>query len=316
MRLLERSIVRKNHLTKWVAGGTAAVAALVLSGCTSDTDPARKAYMPGDPGVTNIGDAIGTFWTNSWIALMGVGLLTWGLVIWASIAYRRRKNETGLPAQMRYHMPIEIMFTVIPIILVAGLFAFTARDQAQIEQNWAESEREVHIEVYGKQWAWDFNYLEVEGSPYQHAPVYYEGVQVVEEKDENGENTGGITEDRLPTLYLPVDAKVTIDLKSRDVAHSFWVPQFHYKEDTIPGRTNQMSFVPTQEGTFIGKCAELCGEYHSMMLFQVKVVSAEKYQAHLDSLAEQGNTGTRGDEYNRRLHNPGTSVPVIEHDEH
>lgn len=313
MRLLERSIVRKNHIKKWLAGGTAALAALVLTGCT---EAELAAYMPGHKGISDVGDAIGNFWANSWVALMGVGLLTWGLVIWASVAYRRRKNETGMPQQMRYHMPIEIMFTVIPVVLVAGFFAFTAREQAKIEENWADDEREVHIEVYGKQWAWDFNYLEVEGSPHDHAAVYYQGVQAEEVRDADGKTTGEINMDKLPTLYLPVDAKVTIDLKSRDVAHSFWVPQFHYKEDTIPGKTNQMSFTPTEEGTYIGKCAELCGEYHSMMLFQVKVVSAGEYREYLDSLAAQGNTGAVGDEFNRNLHNPGTKVPDIQHEEH
>ena len=311
MRLLERSIVRKNHRKKWSALALAAAASLVLAGCT---ELERTGYLPGEHGTSDVGDQVANFWVNSWIVLLLIGFLVWGLIIWASVVYRRRKNETGMPVQMRYSMPIEILFTVVPVILVFGLFAFTARDQAQIEQNWTADEAEVHIEVYGKQWAWDFNYLEVPGSQYAGG-VYYQGVQAVEVRDENGATTGEIDYDQLPTLYLPVDAKVVIDLKSRDVAHSFWVPEFHYKEDTIPGKTNTFSFVPTREDTYIGKCAELCGEYHSMMLFQVKVVSAADYNAYIASLEAAGSVGERGDEYNRNLNNPGTKVPEIVHEE-
>lgn len=311
MRLLERSIVRKNHRKKWAALALAAASSLVLAGCT---ELERTGYLPGELGTSDLGDKVANFWVNSWIVLLGIGFLTWGLIIWASVVYRRRKNETGMPVQMRYHMPIEILFTVVPVILVFGLFAFTARDQAQVEQNFTADEMEVHVEVYGKQWAWDFNYLDVPGSQYGGG-VFYQGVQAVELRDENGNTTGEIDYGQLPTLYLPVNAKVVIDLKSRDVAHSFWVPEFHYKEDTIPGKTNTFSFVPTREGTYIGKCAELCGEYHSMMLFQVEVVSQEAYNEYIASLEAAGNVGQRGDDYNRNLNNPGTSVPEIVHEE-
>ncbi|SJM65653.1 cytochrome c oxidase subunit II [Gulosibacter sp. 10] len=311
MRLLERSNVRKNHRKKWTALSLGSVLALVLAGCTAQE---LNGYMPGLPGTTDIGDIIANFWVHSWIVLLAIGFLVWGLLIWANVVYRRRKNETGMPVQMRYHMPIEILFTVIPVILVGGFFAFTARDQAVAQEVYSEEETEVYIEVYGKQWAWDFNYLET-GSAEYDGGVYYEGVQAVELTDEEGATTGEIDHGQLPKLYVPVGANVTIDLKSRDVAHSFWVPDFHYKQDTIPGQTNQFSFVPEREGVYMGKCAELCGEYHSMMLFEVHVVSQEEYNAYIESLREAGNEGALGDEYNRNQHNPGDSVPVIEHDE-
>lgn len=302
--------MRKNHRSKWAALPLAVAASLVLAGCTAQE---QGGFMPGETGVTDLGDSIGTFWVNSWIVLLAIGFITWGLIIWATVVYRRRRNETGMPSQLRYHMPIEIMFTVIPVILVFGFFAFTARDLAVAEENFAADQVDVHIEVYGKQWSWDFNYLEVPGSDYK-ANVYYQGVQAIELRDENGDATGEIDYSQLPVLVLPVNANVTIDLKSRDVAHSFWIPEFHYKEDTIPGKTNTFSFVPTKEGTYIGKCAELCGEFHSMMLLQVKVVSAEEYNDYIASLEAAGQTGARGDDYNRNEHSPGTKVPVIEHD--
>jgi cytochrome c oxidase subunit 2 len=100
-------------------------------------------------------------------------------------------------------------------------------------------------------------------------------------------------------LYLPVNESVEISIESRDVIHSFWIVDFLYKKDMIPARTNYMFFTPLKEGTYAGKCAELCGEYHSAMLFNVKVVSEEEYEQYLDSLRAAGNTGDITDSYDR-----------------
>ena len=82
--------------------------------------------------------------------LLVVGVVTWGLIIWAVVVYRRRKGQTGLPVQLRYNLPIEIFYTIVPLILVLGFFAFTARDQAVIEQRFAEDQIDVKIEVFAQ----------------------------------------------------------------------------------------------------------------------------------------------------------------------
>jgi len=245
--------------------------------------------LPDSAGVTNHTDRIIGLWTTSWIVLLLVGIVAWGLMAWALIVYRRRKGETGLPAQLRYNMPIEALFTAIPLILVLGFFAFTARDTAAIE---AKIENpDVEIEVIAKQWSWDFNYVD--------ANVYDSGIQAqFTGTEENIMET-------LPTLYLPVGKSVQIDLTSRDVIHSFWVVEFLYKKDMFPAKTNYMYFTPLKEGTYVGKCAELCGEYHSMMLFNVKVVSQAEYDSHLASLAAKGNVGQLSTEYDRNQNLPG-----------
>jgi cytochrome c oxidase subunit 2 len=191
-------------------------------------------------------------------------------MFWAIIVYRRRKGDAEIPPQLRYNMPIETLFTVVPFVLVLGFFALTARDIAEIEKPVASDYR---IEVIGKQWSWDFNYT--------NNNVYDSGIQY---------QTDG-TEAELPTLYLPVNRTVEFDLVSRDVIHSFWVIDFLYKKDVFPGRVNKMYLTPQVIGDYKGKCAELCGEFHSMMLFNVKVVSQADYDAHVSDLAEQGNTG-------------------------
>jgi cytochrome c oxidase subunit 2 len=122
------------------------------------------------------------------------------------------------------------------------------------------------------------------------------------------DEAGDIERDKLPTLVLPVDKKVTIDLQSRDVIHSFWIIDFLYKKDMYIGKDNSWSFVPTRVGEYDGKCAELCGEYHSMMLFNVKVVEQDEYDAYLETLREQGNTGDITDAYDRLSNLPGTGA--------
>ena len=101
---------------------------------------------------------------------------------------------------------------------------------------------------------------------------------------------GGTTADR-PTLYLPVNETVEFQLRSPDVIHSFWVPAFLFKMDVIPGRDNHFSLTPTREGTFKGRCAELCGTYHSRMLFNVKIVGEDEYATYLQGLQKAGNIG-------------------------
>ncbi|MFD5600718.1 cytochrome c oxidase subunit II [Leucobacter sp. NPDC058333] len=265
---------------KWVAAPVALAAALVLAGCTPEQ---QRGFLPaGSEGATNHTDGVTGLWVTSWIVLLAVGVITWGLIIWATIAYRRRKGQTGLPVQLRYNMPIETFFTIVPVILVIGFFAFTAQEQSKIEARYDNPENVV--EVVGKRWSWDFNYL--------NEDVYFQGVQV--QTDDDGEAEA----DTMPVLYLPVDKTTEIRLETRDVIHSFWVVEFLYKKDMIPGQTNYMSFTPTKTGTFMGKCAELCGEYHSMMLFQVKVVEQDEYDAYVKSLREAGNEGRVSTENN------------------
>jgi cytochrome c oxidase subunit 2 len=291
--------VRSNRRLRWATIPIAATLVVVLAGCTQVQ---LRGFLPGDPSTTNHTDRITGLWVNSWLVLLAVGIVTWGLIIWAAVVYRRRKGQTGLPVQLRYNLPIEIFYTIVPLILVLGFFAFTARDQAAIES--PIEDPDVNIEVYGKRWGWDFNYLN-EGPGGDG--VYFEGIQAQETDTEDT-----IDYDQLPVLYLPVGKSVQINLETRDVAHSFWVVDFLYKKDTIPGKTNFMFFTPLETGTFMGKCAELCGEYHALMLFQVKVVEQEEYDDYIDSLAEAGQTGTLGAEYITNQNQPGTEAPERE----
>ena len=281
----------KKRGLKWAVLPVAASLMLLLTGCTQQEF--ERGFLPGVPGVTNHTDRITGLWTTSWIVLWGVGIIAWALMFYAIIVYRRRKGDTGLPPQLRYNNPVETLFTVVPLIITVGFFAFTARDLAAIEEPIANPD--VEIQVIAKQWSWDFNYV--------NGNVYDSGIQAQFEGQKGVEAS-------LPTLYLPVNKSVKVDLSARDVIHSFWVVDFLYKKDMFPGRTNYMYFTPQVEGTYKGKCAELCGEYHSMMLFNVKVVSQAEYDAHIADLAAAGNVGQLDNKYDRNQNLPGDNTEI------
>lgn len=280
--------MRSRRLHRWAAIPLSLLVTVVLAGCTQDE---LQGWLPTQPGTTNHVDRVIGLWVTSWIVLLCVGVVTWGLIIWAAVVYRRRKGQTGLPVQLRYNMPIEIFYTIIPLILVLGFFAFTARDQAAIEQPTAHPD--VKIQVYGKRWSWDFNYV--------NEKVYSAGVQADFNPD------GSINTDNLPVLYLPVGKSVQVQIESRDVIHSFWIVNFLYKKDMIPGKTNYEYFTPEKIGTYQGKCAELCGEFHSLMLFQVKVVSQKDYDAYIAAQRAAGFSGQLGANYDTNQNLPNNT---------
>ncbi len=236
------------------------ISSLLISSCASDTEMGRLG-MP-EPA-TEEAPRILSLWQGSWIAAILVGLLVWGLLIWAIIFYRRKKGD-GLPEQTKYHIPLEIMYTVIPLIMILALFWFTARDQKILTENPGDQKHSVN--VVGWRWSWAFNYLE--------AGAYDVG-----------------TPGERPVLWLPVDEKVKFSLTSPDVIHSFWIPAFLTKMDLIPGRTNEFTVTPNKLGVFPGKCAELCGVDHARMIFDVKVVTRAEFDAHIAELKAKGQSG-------------------------
>lgn len=284
-------------------------AAITLAGCTPTE---LNGFLPGftDDGTqaTNHTEMVSGLWVNSWIVLLAVGVITWALMGWAAIAYRRRRGQRGLPVQLRYNMPVEIFYTVVPLILVIGFFAFTARDQNTLETQYDNPD--VSITAYGKQWAWDFQYNDnkADCQAGQDA-VWTMGVQAQT-------NTKGDITSELPTLVLPVNETVKIKLTSRDVIHSFWIVDFLYKKDMYIGKDNYWSFTPTRVGEYDGKCAELCGQYHSMMLFKVKVVEPAEYQSYLASLRAAGQTGDINKAYDRLQNFPGTGASTESKGQH
>lgn len=239
--------------------GLATAALLVATGCS-----ARETLFIGIPEpATEEGILIEDLWEGAWVAAWPVGILVWGLMIVAIIFFARRKRN-NIPEQTAYNLPLEVMYTVAPLIMIFGLFWFAARDGSEILSVDKPSDHTVN--VVGFRWSWAFNYVE-----------------------EDTFEIGTPQDD--PMLWLPVDEPVRIDLTSPDVIHSFWVPAWLFKKDVIPGKMNSFIVTPNKEGEFVGKCAELCGVDHSRMLFDVKVVPRAEFEAHMEDLRAAGNSG-------------------------
>jgi cytochrome c oxidase subunit II len=209
-------------------------------------------------GVTNQTPRILNIWQGSAIAALAVGVFVWGLIFYAVVAFRKRSDV--LPQQVRYNLPVEVLYTVVPIVIVAGLFYYTARDEIDI--NKLSAKPDVRVNVVAFRWNWQFRYLD----------TGQQGGHPVEVTGQPGTPA---------VLVLPEGRKIRFIETSSDVIHSFWVPEFLFKRDVVPGRINQFEITITKTGTFIGRCAELCGAGHDQMDFFVKVVPGPEYDRYI-----------------------------------
>ena len=227
--------------------GVLALAVPALASCS-------RGFRFGAPDpVSEQGKEVLALWNGfHWVAL-GVGLLIWGLVLYSVLRYRRRNDE--LPSQSPYNIPVEIAYTVAPLLIVIALFAYTVVGEQKVTA--LADDPDVVVDVVGFQWSWQFSYPEED---------------VVVESD-------GVTP---PHFVVPVGSTVRFRLESTDVIHSFWVPEFMVKRDLIPGVDNEIDVDVVQEGEWVGRCAEYCGLDHYRMTFTVAAVPAEEYQAWLD----------------------------------
>jgi cytochrome c oxidase subunit II len=231
----------------------------LLTGC--DVGRAFRGFGWPEEGITPESHRMYDLWIGSTIAALAVGVLVWGLIFWCVIRYRKRGEE--LPVQTRFNMPMEFLYTIAPILVVAVLFYYTAIVQTDV--NRVSNNPDVTVEVVAFKWNWQFNYRDGVGS----------GAKTVA-------STVG-SDDVIPVLVLPTGKSIRFEETSRDVIHSFWVPELLFKRDVFPGSIRNVFEVKNieTEGRYVGRCAELCGTYHSMMNFEVRAVTPEKYDQFL-----------------------------------
>ena len=227
--------------------------ALLLTGCS------KVSGLGFEEGLSSVNDISLSLWQGAWIAAGVVGVITFILIIWPAIFHRASASKGEFPKQTQYNIPVEIAYTIIPFIIVAVLFYYTATKETKITEKTTSYAHEIQVE--GIQWSWQFSYPEagpkavVTGTPAQP-----------------------------PTLVVPVGEKVRYTITSNDVVHGFWIPAFMIQMQNLPGVTNHLEFTANKVGTYPGRCNILCGRNHSQMLFKVKVVTPEQYQKYLDTL--------------------------------
>jgi cytochrome c oxidase subunit 2 len=246
----------KKRTLLWLLGAIGATA--LLSGCSLKSNDISGLGYPKN--VTSVNDTSLSLWQGAWIAAGVVGVITLILILWPAIFHRKNDATKGeFPKQTQYNIPIEIIYTVIPFIIVAVLFYFTATKESKIVDLKTPAKHEIGVE--GIQWSWQFSY-----------PEAGKGAVV----------TG--TPENPPTLYIPQGESVRFTITSNDVVHGFWIPAFMIQMQNLPGRTNHLQFTANKLGTYPGRCNILCGRNHAQMIFKVKVVTPEQYQKYLDSL--------------------------------
>ncbi len=253
-------MARGSRLARLAALGLLGV--VTLTGCEM---PNNEFWRFGWPeGITEQSQDMRELWTGSVIAALIVGFGVWGLIGWSVVRHRKRGDE--LPKQTAYNLPLEIVYTILPFVIIAGLFFYTVVVQNRVMERSEEPDETIAVNAF--KWNWQFVYPETEGP------------------DGEAVDTVG-TSSEIPILVLPTDRTIRFELASADVIHSFWVPEFLFKLNVIPGnengRDNVFEVTVQEEGAYVGRCAELCGTYHAYMNFEVRSVSGEDYDAYLEA---------------------------------
>ncbi len=192
-------------------------------------------------------------WIVSVCAGAFVGVYVYAAILWCIYAYRRDRHQAQ---NFTGNTPLEIVYTVIPLVIIVGLFIVTFHDEMPVDHVVAHPENRVNVTAF--RWSWRFGY--------------------------NGDRVTTIgTPLQPPTLYLPVNRTTEIDLTTSDVNHSFWVPGFLFKRDAIPGMTNVFDITPSRTGSYLSRCAQFCGLDHAVMTFVVNVVPDDAYDRYIAS---------------------------------
>jgi cytochrome c oxidase subunit II len=276
---------------RWLPRAILAFALVTLTaGCNSTTVEQLGLRSP----ITSQAKLIVTLWQGAWIAALAVGCVVWGGILWSVAVYRKRGDK--IPHQVRYNLPIEIMYTVIPFIMVGVLFYFTARDENKITS--LSAPPDVVVDVTGFQWSWEFQYPQypVKNSADGVTELGYmwNGIQGAGDNDPNCLDPKKALDCTLPLLEIPAHETVRFNLKSNDVMHSFWILPFDFKRDVLPDHPNHFEVTPTATlytgPDTIGRCSELCGLYHSRMLFRIKIVTPAQFKAWITQQQTLQNT--------------------------
>jgi cytochrome c oxidase subunit 2 len=247
---MQRPVARPRLRTVIRVGVPLLLVAVLASGC----------LLPPEP-VTEAGQDV----FNLYLVVLGLAALVFvgveGFILYAIFRYRRQPGDDVLPEQHHGNTAVEIVWTIIPTVIVFILFGFSLVTLGEV--NAQSEEPGVEIRVEGFQWEWRFHYP--------------------------GDVVSGPQGSEPPVMGVPVGEPVRVILESLDVNHAFYVPQFLIKRDLIPvgenGRPNEMEFTITEPGTYAGQCAEFCGTSHADMDFVVEAMSRADYDAWLEALA-------------------------------
>jgi cytochrome c oxidase subunit 2 len=234
--------------------GLLALLALLLSACAESLP--QDTLSPEGPVAKK---QAGLFWLVTWIAI-AVFILVEGLLVVAMWKFRHRPGR-GVPTQVHGNRRLEIAWTLAPALILAGIAVPTVGTIFELAGR--PTGNVLEINVTGHQWWWE---------------VEYPGLDVVTANE----------------IHVPVNRPVVVSITSRDVIHSFWVPQLAGKQDLEPGRTNHVTIEAARVGVYLGQCAEFCGASHANMRFRVIADSARGFEEWVDAQKAAPSTPAQG----------------------
>lgn len=312
------NVAQSRILRRAGLGAFLGAAALMLSGCSlSSNDVLNFGFATG---TTPQGQRIRELWTWSVIAALVMGIVVWALIFWVVVFHRKKKSSPEFPRQTAYNVPLELFYTAVPFVIIAVLFYFTVVVQNYVDEK--QPNPDVTVDVTAFQWNWKFGYQVVdlkdgttkyEGTDLEEQAAAEAAATPPEgegQGSEDGEFVPGAihgaspqdlsylhynkietvgSSQEIPVLVLPTGKRIEFVLASSDVIHGFWVPEFLFKRDVMPNPKENHSDNVFQiseidrEGAFVGRCTEMCGTYHSMMNFEVRAVTPDKFERYIES---------------------------------
>ncbi len=229
-----------------------------------------------------------------------ITLFVTGLLIYVIMRYNKRANPT--PAGFTHNTPIEIAWTIVPILILVFIGAFSLPvlfKQQEIPEG------DVNIKVIGNQWYWTYEYTDYDFGFDSYMIGYPATIDestrpedanvkpyILDAAMEAKLEDAGYSRDEFllatdTSVVVPVNKVIVMQVTGADVIHSWTIPAFGVKQDAVPGRLGQLWFKAEKEGIYFGQCSELCGKDHAYMPITVKVVSQEEYDAWLSAAREE-----------------------------
>jgi cytochrome c oxidase subunit 2 len=264
--------VRSNAIT---AGLAAALAELGVSQAGAQVVGAPSqggiGFLPANGQIAD-----NMFWFHNAILLpviTGICLLVLGLIVY--IVWRFHETANPVPSRRTHHAGIEIIWTVLPALLLVFIAVPSFR---LLAEQLIIPAPDLTVKVTASQWHWNYGYPKSEGG-FAFDSLY------VEDKDLKPGQPRVITADH--EMVVPVGKVIEVDVTSQDVIHSFSAPSFGIKIDAIPGRLNKAWFKAEHEGMFYGQCSNICGIDHAFMPINVRVLSQPDYEAWLAQAKKQ-----------------------------
>ena len=206
------------------------------------------------------------------IIIVIITAFVFGLMAWIVIRYNKKRNP--VPSKTTHNTMLEVIWTVVPVIILLiiavpsfRLLYFTDRVE----------EADMTLKAIGHQWYWSYEYPD-------HGDFTFDAIMLEEDELEEGQPRLLATDE---AVVLPVGAKIRLLTTADDVIHSWAIPAFGVKMDSVPGRVNETWFQINREGTYYGQCSELCGTLHGFMPIMIEAVSQEEFDAWVEFAREE-----------------------------